>query len=110
MASVNNGGEDDTHHLFEHDPVFNEGPWDVHRVSKMDVVIRGAVHLQTKDGDVDDDDVGFDDDDDVMMHSAGALALAPLGGSLPAEQCKVRTKVSLYCAICKMYNIQHLLV
>ena len=63
MASVNNGGEDDTHHLFEHDPVFNEGPWDVHWVSKMDVVIRGAVHLQTKDGDVDVDDV--DDGDDV---------------------------------------------
>ena len=64
MASVNNGGEDDTHHLFEHDPVFNEGPWDVHRVSKMDVVIRGAVHLQTKDGDVGVDDVDHDDDDE----------------------------------------------
>ena len=64
MASVNNGGEDDTHHLFEHDPVFNEGPWDVHRVSKMDVVICGAMHLQTKDGDVDDDDVDHGDDDD----------------------------------------------
>ena len=64
MASVNNGGEDDTHHLFEHDPVFNEGPWDVHRVSKMDVVICGAMHLQTKDGDVDDVDDGDGDDDD----------------------------------------------
>ena len=82
MASVNNGGEDDTHHLFEHDPVFNEGPWDVHRVSKMDVVIRGAMYLQTKDGDdvdVDDDDGDDDDDDDrwSMMISKMDVANQP---------------------------------
>ena len=55
---------------------------------------------------VDDDDVGVDDDD-IMMHSAGALALAPLGGSL--LQSTARPAPRFHCAVqfvkYIMYNI-----
>ena len=37
---------DDTHHLFEHYPVVDEGLRDVHWVSEMDIVISSAVYLR----------------------------------------------------------------
>ena len=39
-------GVDNTHHLFEHYPVVDEGLRDVHWVSEMDIVISSAVHLR----------------------------------------------------------------
>ena len=55
---------------------------------------------------VDDDDVGIDDDD-VMMHSAGALALAPLGGGL--LQSTAGPTPRFHCTVqfvkCIMYSI-----
>ena len=57
-------------------------------------------------GERDDDDVGVDDDD-IMMHSAGALALAPLGGSL--LQSTARPAPRFHCTVqfvkYIMYNI-----